>query len=154
MLNRILVKSCTALALLGAVLLHTPAHAADENSPIGFWQSVDEHTNTPKAIIQIFANADGTLSGKIVKKLLPAGGDTCSKCQGPLHDAPFIGLPILTGMKAVDKTWEGGSIIDPANGKTYHCHMQVFHGQQLEVRGYVGMPMFGRSQIWKRVSAP
>ncbi|GBR46817.1 MULTISPECIES: DUF2147 domain-containing protein [Neokomagataea] len=154
MLKRFFTHSCAALALCCATLFYAPAYAADEGSPVGFWQSTDEHTNTPKAIIQIYKNADGSLSGKIVKKLVPAGGDTCGNCKGPLHNAPFVGLPILSDMKAVKNTWEGGSIIDPANGQTYHCHMQLFHDKMLEVRGYVGMPMFGRSQIWKRVSAP
>ncbi|GBR51922.1 hypothetical protein AA106555_0732 [Neokomagataea thailandica NBRC 106555] len=153
MLKRFLTKSCVALALVSCALLHPVAYAADDNSPVGYWESFDDRTHTPKAIIQIFTNPDSSLSGKIVKKLVETGGDTCGHCTGALHNAPFKGLVILSGMKPVDNAWEGGSIMDPASGKVYHCRMKVAR-DQLEVRGFIGVSLFGRSQIWKRVSAP
>jgi len=68
-----------------------------------------------------------------------------------LKDKPVIGMTILSGLKKDGDEYNGGQIIDPANGKVYKSKLSVVDdGQKLNVRGYVGMPMLGRTQTWLR----
>jgi uncharacterized protein (DUF2147 family) len=65
-------------------------------------------------------------------------------------------MTILSGLKADHDNlgyWKGGTILDPNNGKTYHSTLQLAdNNKQATVRGYIGIPLFGRSQIWHRVA--
>ncbi len=66
------------------------------------------------------------------------------------HNNPIIGLNILTGFVADgDNEWEDGEVYDPENGKTYSCEMTL-NGSTLEVRGYIGVSLFGRTEKWTR----
>jgi uncharacterized protein (DUF2147 family) len=68
-----------------------------------------------------------------------------------LQDRPICGLPMLGGFTA-DGTnaWTGGFIYDPESGKTYRSNMHLEPDGTLHVRGYVGIPLFGRSETWTR----
>ena len=69
-----------------------------------------------------------------------------------LRERPIVGLRILSGFTYDgDGEWTGGTIYDPANGKTYKAKMQLENADTLDVRGYVGVPLFGRTTTWKRV---
>lgn len=145
-----------ALSLTTATtcLLLTLAAHAQAPSPAGLWTSVDDATNEPKALIRI-VSANGQLQGSIEKLILKPGDEpapTCARCEGTLHNAPIIGLRILNGFREEDGTYVGGTILDPENGKTYRSRMTLSSdGTALEVRGYIGLPAFGRTQTWTRV---
>jgi uncharacterized protein (DUF2147 family) len=122
------------------------------------WQSIDDVTGKPKAIIRISESASHTLQGTIIK-IWPRPGfdqhELCSACKGDLHNKPIVGMTIFSGMQQdSDSTnnWSGGEILDPHNGKTYHCKMELINNQEMNVRGYIGMPLFGRTQTWHRVN--
>ena len=67
------------------------------------------------------------------------------------QNAPVIGLVILSGLKKEGTEYSGGQILDPDNGKVYSSKAQLTDsGKKLNVRGYIGAPMLGRSQIWER----
>lgn len=140
------------LSLLAATLLASAAAWAD-GSPVGLWKSIDDATGKPKALIRISEN-NGELSGKIEKLFRAPEEDqnpVCQKCEGELKDKPVIGMTILSGLKKDGDEYNGGQIIDPANGKVYKSKLSVVDdGQKLNVRGYVGMPMLGRTQTWLR----
>ncbi|MBC7413678.1 MAG: DUF2147 domain-containing protein [Herminiimonas sp.] len=127
--------------------------AAAEPTPVGLWKSVDEDNGKPKALIRI-SESGGELRGKI-EKLLHADGSeyqsACEKCEGALKDQPIVGMTILSGMKPDDGAYAGGQILDPGNGKTYRSKMTlVDSGRKLQVRGYIGTPLLGRTQTWVR----
>jgi len=62
-----------------------------------------------------------------------------------------IGMTILTGMKQDGDEYNGGKILDPKNGKVYRSKMTLVEGgKKLNVRGYIGMPILGRTQVWVR----
>lgn len=134
-------------------LLTWPAHA-QVPSPVGLWTTVDETTKEPKALIRI-VSVNGQLQGSIDKLILKSGDDPaprCAKCEGTLHNAPIVGLKILDGFRDEDGAYVGGTILDPENGKTYRSRMTLTgDGTALEVRGYIGVPAFGRTQTWTRV---
>lgn len=129
--------------------------AANVNSPVGVWKTIDDVTGQPKSIIQIYANSDQTLSGKVMK-IFPSPGkdenEVCEACKGAWHNQKIVGMVILEGMKANGNKWDGGQILDPKNGKTYRCTFKLSNnGGELNVRGYIGISAFGRSQVWLRV---
>ena len=125
------------------------------NELVGLWKTIDDTTRQPKALIQIEENSDHTLSGRIIKLFSQTNQPPavlCTHCEGEKKNQPLIGMVILEHLKQSkenEKAWINGQILDPKNGKNYHCNVQLLeNGQKLQVRGYIGLPVFGRSQIW------
>lgn len=147
MIRRLLTLAVTATAFAAA------GAWAQETSPIGVWKTIDDATGKPKSLIRI-SESNGELRGKIEKLFRDAGEEAnpkCDKCEGTLKDQPIIGMTILTGMKKDGEEYKGGQILDPANGKVYKSKMALSEGgKKLDVRGYIGVPMLGRTQTWVR----
>lgn len=141
-------------AALGLMALAGWAQA--QTSPVGSWQSIDDGNGQPKAEILIAQRADGALTGKVVRSL-QAKPDTdahCVLCTDDRKNQPKIGLEIIRGGKKADgkDVWEGGRILDPENGKEYSLRLTpIDGGRKLEVRGYIGAPLLGRTQVWNRL---
>ncbi|ACO74863.1 DUF2147 domain-containing protein [Laribacter hongkongensis] len=115
----------------------------------GTWKTIDDETRQPKALVQITENGN-EYQGKIIK--LFANPDVkCSKCEGDRKDKPVDGMTILWGLKKTGETYEGGKILDPKNGKIYDSKAKLVDGgQKLEVRGFMGVSLLGRTQTWDR----
>ena len=126
---------------------------AQEASPVGLWKNIDDITGKPKATIRITDNK-GELRGQIEKLFLAPGADPnprCTLCSGTNKDVPVIGMVIMSGLHKAGNEYTGGEIIDPDDGKVYRSKMTLVDGgKKLNVRGYIGVPLFGRSQIWIR----
>ena len=121
-------------------------------SPTGLWKSIDDKTGKPRSLIRI-SEDNGVYIGVVEKGLLP--GDTgdriCDKCTDDRKDQKIIGMTIIKNIKEKDGAYSGGEILDPDNGKTYKCKMKLNEaGDKLEVRGFIGVSLFGRSQTWVR----
>ena len=138
--------------ILTAALSIAPAFAADD-SPVGLWKNIDDATGKPKALIRI-TESNGALQGKIEQLFRAPAEDQnpkCDKCEGARKDQPIIGMEILSGLKKDGDEYAGGEILDPNNGKVYKSKLHLTDaGKKLSVRGYIGMPMLGRSQVWVR----
>jgi len=141
------------LGLATLTVLFATSALAQEPSALGRWTTIDDETKKPKSVIAIYEE-DGKLFGKIEKLYLAPNevqNPVCDKCEGALKNQPIIGMVILRGLKKDDDEWSGGTILDPANGKTYKCKIAVEDGgKKLKVRGYVGMSLLGRTQHWLR----
>jgi uncharacterized protein (DUF2147 family) len=141
-----------SLAVAAAMLFATTCFA-QQTSPVGLWKNIDDETGKPKALIRII-ESNGELSGRIEKLFREPGEDPnpkCDKCDGPLKNQPVLGLTILNGMKRDGDEYDGGSILDPNNGKVYKSTLELKDlGRKLSVRGYIGIPLLGRSQTWIR----
>jgi len=141
---------------ISAAVLACAAFAAHaQSTPVGLWKTIDDETKTEKSFVRISDNA-GVLSARIEKLLDPAKQDAkCEKCSDERKDKPVLGMTIVRNVKqsADDQgLWDGGEILDPNNGKTYKVRLRpVSGGKALEVRGYIGAPMFGRTQTWQRI---
>lgn len=130
------------------------------SSPIGEWKTIDDVTGKPKAIVKIWLTPNQTLMGRI-EKIFPLPGfdqnELCTACKGERHNKRIVGMIILWDLKqnaSQPNEWSGGQIFDPKNGKTYHSSLHVIdEGKKLNVRGYIGVPLFGRTQTWLRVSS-
>lgn len=139
------------LALSAGALLSTSVFAASLNGTQ--WQTIDDKTGEKKAVIQL-TESGGKVSGKIIKVLNKEKADAlCTKCPGRLKNKPVEGLQILSGLKADgNNQWSDGKLVDPESGKTYSGKLTLSdNGQSLKLRGYVGTPVFGRSQTWQRI---
>lgn len=145
-------SALVTLFLALGLLMAAQAFAADA-TPVGTWTQVDDATGKPKSIIEITQLPNGTLQG-VVKQVLFSNQGThpiCDKCEGERHNQPVDGMVIMWDVKQDGDQWDGGQILDPAKGKTYKVRLTLADdGQKLNVRGYIGMPMLGRTQTWVR----
>jgi uncharacterized protein (DUF2147 family) len=129
------------------------ATAAQATDPIGVWA-----TEAEKSHVKIEA-CGAKLCGTVIwlKEPLDDKGqektDVRNTDQG-LRARRILGLAILSEfVKSKDDpaVWEDGKIYNPEDGKIYSCTLTVKDGATLRVRGYVGIPLLGQTQIWKRV---
>lgn len=142
-------------ALLTATLALLSSLASAQTTPVGLWKTIDDDGKTEKSLVRI-SETNGVLTGTIEKIFDATKQDAkCDKCADDRKDKPVVGLQIIRGIKqdADDKgLWGGGDIVDPNNGKVYKARLKpIDGGKRLEMRGYVGAPMFGRTQTWVRV---
>lgn len=142
--------------IVGALLASATVAFADiPATPVGIWQTIDDHTHQPTALVQITQNGDGTLSGKVIRGLGENNSPErrCTECSDERKDQKIEGMTIVREMKPGGDEWDGGKILDPVNGKEYSCKMHLeAGGRKLVVRGYIGVSLLGRSQIWTRYS--
>ncbi len=149
---------CLVLSLFGAVFaLQVQAEAgvpeSSMSSPVGRWRTVDDVTGKAKSIVTIWEE-NGKLYGRVQNLVDPDPKDPnprCEDCTGDQKNKPVIGLRILWDLQKDGDGWSGGTILDPANGKTYKCLLQLEDGgTKLKVRGFIGVSMLGRTQYWQR----
>lgn len=94
--------------------------------------------------------------GKIVwlKEPKDAKGTVKTDLKNPdasLRSKPIIGLEILKDFVFDEDKWTDGKIYDPKSGKTYSCNMTLKSNGDLNMRGYIGVSLLGRSETWKKV---
>ena len=141
--------------LIGALLLSAVSSFSFAEDIIGLWQSIDDKTGAPKALVEIRKEADNTYAGKVIK-LTPRAGytpkETCVDCPAPYTNKPIIGLDVVTGLKSTDGlNYTSGRILDPNTGKLYSLKAKLSsNGKRLHLRGYLGISALGRNQIWIR----
>ena len=152
------MKDNYVLWIFGGLLLfftHFTNAAEGLHSPVGYWKTIDDVTRKPKSIVQIWKTPDNKLMGKVIKLFAENTGQKnslCTKCSGSNLNQPIVGMVVLSGLKLSQQQWADGEILDPENGKTYSCNLRtVDNGKRLHIRGYIGLPLLGRSQTWERV---
>lgn len=135
-----------------SVALILLAPFAANAAPLGRWL-----TDGGKAQVEIAPCAD-KLCGKIVWLAEPLDEQGQPKRDRNNQDEakrsrPVVGLAMLEGFAAAGEPdkWEGGTIYNPEDGKTYSCTMTLQDADTLRVRGYVGLPLLGKTQVWTRV---
>jgi Delta7-sterol 5-desaturase len=121
-----------------------------DKTPLGTWQTIDDHWNKVKSIVEI-KNVAGELKGFIRKIfLLPHEGTNpvCTECDGELKNTKVVGMKIIWDFKKEGGKWIEGKILDPGNGNIYSSSVWLIDSDTLKVRGYLGP--FYRSQVWRR----
>ena len=120
-------------------------------SIFGKWKTVDDITGKEKGVVEIYEHK-GKIYGKIVEIFeLDKKHLKCDKCFGEDNNKSFLGLIIIKGLTKDNEVYIGGKVLDPKIGKWYHCKITLEGKDKLIVRGYIGISLFGRSQIWTRV---
>lgn len=155
------MKKVIPLAIITLILTATaqaqPTSKAD--AIIGQW-----YTDENDSIVEITKDRQGKYNGKIIwlkEPIYPAGEgvDTGKPKRDRKNDdanlrhIPIIGLVCMKNFiyDALDAEWNKGTIYDPETGNNYKCVAKPKTPNSLDVRGYIGIPAFGRSTIWNRV---
>ncbi len=145
--TRIVVALAVTLAVRGA-------HAATD-TPAGLWRTIDDKTGTDRSLVRI-VESGGTYTGTVERILTTLPDDDpqhlCRHCSGERKDEPIVGMAILWGLrKNGDDEYTGGELLDPHTGNTYSAKMTLLDGgRKLDVRGFIGFALLGRSQVWLR----
>lgn len=119
-------------------------------SVTGKWKTIDDKTGDAKSVVEIFE-----LNGKIYGKIIDIYNESkrnakCEKCSGEDKNKQVLGLTIIKGLSKDGDEFSGGKITDPQTGSTYKCILKLKTKDKLEVRGYMGISIMGRSQFWVR----
>lgn len=149
-MNTLTARAC----LCAAALLAATAALADTSTPAGLWRTIDDKTGKERSLVRI-TETNGVYEGKVEKLLNRQPDDDpdnlCRKCEGERKDKPVIGMTILWNLEREGDQYTGGEILDPKNGKIYRAKMKLLDGgRKLEVRGFIGISLLGRSQTWIR----
>ena len=140
------------MAIASVIFVTVSSAAAQSSTPVGTWKTVNER-GEPEAVVRIVEVA-GELRGTVEKVYAPPAPEAnpmCIACSGERKDQPVIGMQILAGLRWDGEQYSGGEILDPNNGRSYRCLLRLTDGgRKLEVRGYVGVSLLGRTQVWLR----
>lgn len=153
----------TSVVLSTLLIYVAPGLAASttdtQDKLAGLWSQVDEKTGKVQALVRIVEIAPEQYEGFIEKIFIAPGEDPnprCEDCKGTRRNQPVLGMRIITGLKRASSKGElyhHGEILDPDSGDTYRLKITLLDsGKKLDVRGFVGIALFGRSQIWLRES--
>ncbi|MET1056273.1 MAG: DUF2147 domain-containing protein [Pedobacter sp.] len=138
-----------SMLLLFTVLSFT-GFAQNKDAILGKWIN-----STGEAHVEIFKTGV-KYNGKIVwlKTQKDEKGIVKTDLKNPdvsLRSKPILGMQILRDFVYEDGKWTDGKIYDPKSGKTYSCNMNIKENGDLNMRGYIGVSLLGRSEVWKRV---
>ncbi|MFB0497122.1 uncharacterized protein (DUF2147 family) [Mucilaginibacter sp. OAE612] len=143
-------KHFTRFVLILLTIVAVSINAKAQTDKIeGLW-----YNDVKTAKIQISKESNGKFYGKVVwlKESLKDGKPKVDEMNSDekLRSRPRLGLPVLADfVKDGDNKYSGGTIYDPNNGKTYSCKM-TYKGKTLDIRGYIGISLFGRTTTWSR----
>ncbi len=140
-------QATSRLFMAAALMLAAPSVAAEEI--VGLWDTGESH-------VEIYSCGE-LLCGRIAELDEPLDEDGNEKLDEnnpdpALRARPIIGMDLIAGFsRAGKRKWEDGTIYDPRDGKTYKCKMTLQRDGTLKVRGYVGIPLLGKTVIWTPV---
>ncbi|MEP6898972.1 MAG: DUF2147 domain-containing protein [Rhodanobacter sp.] len=152
------MKPLFRFAITASLLLGAGTACAAHDTPVGKWKQIDDVSGKAKSIIEI-TESNGRLEAKVLQVMnlspeeIASEGvhPLCVKCDGERKNKPVEGMTIMWGVSKDDDVWDGGKILDPKNGKIYKVKLTLNDaGMKLDVHGYIGFALLGRSQTWER----
>lgn len=133
------------------VVISQIANADSNLSPAGLWKAHNDK-GAPTGYIRV-TEQNGIFTGVIEKGLETDKEDKyCTSCKDERKNQKLVGMTMMKNVKAKGDTYQGDEILDPFSGNTYKVKLTLKEaGKTMEVRGFVGLSLFGRTQIWQRV---
>lgn len=137
------------MRLTALVILILVSKASFGQTIVGKWKTIDDETNKPKSIVEIYEKG-GKYFGKVTKLFRTPDEEqdpVCNECdpEDNRYKKKVIGMEILRDLKKDGDEYSEGNILDPNNGKIYKCKIWM-EGKNLMLRGYIGP--FYRTQTW------
>ena len=145
---------CAFAITLAALVFASGANAQQLPEPlqnaVGHWQVINDD-GKPWGHVDTYL-VDGKLFGKVTQ-VRPGRTpkDLCDKCSGQLKNQPIDGLVIMRNFHPQGEQWVGGTVIDPENGKEYKGKITAVGKDKLNMRGFIGISLLGRTQTWVRL---
>jgi uncharacterized protein (DUF2147 family) len=122
-----------------------------QNRFTGKWKTIDDDTGKPVSVVEIFENK-GRIYGKVIELFNPKNVHRkCENCTGDDKNKPLLGLIVIKGLTRDGDGYSNGKILDPKQGKLYKCTISLDGNDRLKVRGYIGVSLIGRTQVWERI---
>ena len=154
LMKRLFPHSLGMLSLCCVTILAQGQAVPTPDPAVGVWKTIDDKTNEPASLIKI-EQINGVLEGTIIKTF-PSKNEpplvNCKLCKDERKDKPLIGMKIMTDLKPDQPGyWSGGKILDPDEGEIYKVKVSTADGKKMDVRGYIGIPLLGRTQVWYKV---
>jgi uncharacterized protein (DUF2147 family) len=154
-LQTIRLRSLCTIALAFLALASVALAPAQQLTPklqnaIGKWQVIDSE-GKPGGQVQTYLE-NGKLFGRVTQiKPGRTDKDVCIKCSGQLKNQLIVGMVILRNFHPVGDDWVEGTAVDPENGKEYKGKVWAVGNDQLNMRGYIGISLLGRTETWVRI---
>lgn len=137
--------------VFGLVVFFSIIFNAQCQTVLGKWKTIDDESGEAKSIVEVYEKS-GKIYAKVVEILRAEHKkDICSKCDGTDKNKPILGMVIMNGLEKDGEEYNGGTILDPQNGKKYKCYITLESPDKLKLRGYIGISIVGRTQYWTRV---
>ena len=133
----------TIIALTFSILINA-------QTIFGEWKNPDDVTGKVNSIIKVYEKNNKAYAKIIEITETIRRDDLCTKCTGENKNRPILGMDILSGLVKKKNSWTDGKIIDPKRGGTYDCTIELVTENKLKVRGYIGIPMLGKTVYWIR----
>lgn len=124
-------------------------HAAEEADILGIW------INQAGDGLTVITQQQGLYKGTIIGSTDGQDRYDIHNPNPQLRDRSLLGVKVLGDFKyGGNNKWKDGWVYDPNNGKTYSCKMKLIDDDTLEIRGYIGISLFGRTEVWKKTTPP
>ncbi len=126
--------------------------SANAQNIYGKWKTVDDNTGETKGVVEFFEE-NGKAYGRVIKILHPdpeKQKERCNRCRDERKGELVLGMVVIRDLKQNGKYYGGGKVLDPENGREYQCYAKLLGDNRLKLRGYLGIPLIGRTQYWYR----
>ena len=124
--------------------------SAKLQNAVGHWQVVNSD-GSPGGHVDTYL-VEGKLFGRVTE-VRPGRTprDVCDKCSGEYKNQLILGMVIIRNFHPEGEDWVGGTVVDPENGKEYKGKIWSEGNDKLHMRGYIGISLLGRTEVWTRI---